>query len=72
MIKCKLSRDNGNSKITAKGTAHNLAIETATLISNIYLELLAKNPHAADEYKRKIIAFTIAPDSPVWTGGAEE
>ena len=72
MIKCKISLDNGNGKLIAKGTAHNLAVETAVLISKIYQAFLSKNPEAADEYKRKIIGFAIAPNSPLWTGGMEE
>ena len=72
MIKIKLNQKKKTARIKFKGTPHNLAVETATLIENIYLELLARNPEAADEYKRKIIAFAIAPDSPVWTGGVEK
>ena len=72
MVKCNIDKEKNRVRITVKGTAHIAAVETAALISSIYLELLAKNPEAADEYKRKIIAFAIAPDSPVWTGGVEE
>ena len=65
MIKCKIKRG-GKVKIAAKGKGANLGPETLLLIQQVYRGIKAKNPEAADAYKRGIIGTLIAPDSPVW------
>lgn len=66
MLKCKINKDKGFVKVKAKGTPHDLAVESATLITDCFVNLHKQNPEAAAEYKRTVLASVLMPDSPVW------
>lgn len=71
MIKCKIDRC-GLVRIRAKGTPHNLSVETCGLIAEIYQKMYASNEAAAEEYRRTILGTLIDPDSPVWKAERKE
>lgn len=66
MIKATISREKGITRAKVRGKVYDVCIETATLISDVWRGIKAKNPEAAKEYKQTLLAILLAPDSPVW------
>lgn len=67
MLKCNIKRG-GTIRIKATGTAHDLMLETGTLIQDVYQNMNRQNPEAAKEYKLKLLGLLLDPKSPVWKG----
>ena len=67
MIKCNIKRD-GKVRVKATGTAQDLMVETAAMITDIYQTIKQQNPEAAKGYKRHLLGLLLDPKSPVWKG----
>lgn len=65
MLKCKIKRE-GTIRVKATGTAHDLMVETAAAIQEVYNGIKKKNPEAAAGYKSHLIGLLLDPNSPVW------
>lgn len=68
MLKCKVNRAKHEIRVKARGTSHELAVETSAMIETIYQQIHKANPVEANNYKSKLIGVLLDPDSPVWKG----
>lgn len=66
MLKCKIKKGH-RIRTRIKGTAGDLATETAMLVNLTYFGIKKNNPDAAAEYRRKLLVCLLAPNSPTWT-----
>lgn len=66
MLKCNIDRKKNRVRVKAKGTAHDLMVETSCLISDIYRNINAAVPDAAQVFKNALIGVLLDPKSPVW------
>lgn len=65
MLKCKIKRS-GYLRVRAKGTPHDLMVEAAALIQNIYRNINKQAPDAAQAFKNALLGTLLDPESPVW------
>lgn len=65
MIKCNIKKD-GNIRVKASGTPHDLMLETGVLIYDIFRNLCQQSPEAAKEYKVQLLGVLLDPKTPVW------
>lgn len=65
MLKFKIKRD-GIIRVKATGTAQDIMVETAALVSNVYNGIKKQNPEAAAGYKHSLIGMLLISNSPVW------
>ena len=68
MLICYLNNAKKRAWAKGKGTAHDLTVETASIIKALYRSFHVESPEAAEEYKLTIIGLLLDPDSPVWKG----
>ena len=66
MLKCNINRKKNRVRVKAKGTAHDFMLETSCLIADIYKNLNAAAPDAAQGFKNALIGMLLDPKSPVW------
>lgn len=66
MLKCNINKAKKKVWVKGNGTAHDLMVETATLIKDIHHHIHEKAPDAAQGYKTALLAMLLDPDSPVW------
>ena len=67
MLKCHIDRAKKKVWVKAKGTPHDLMVETTCLIRDIFHHINQEVPDAAKEYKMKLLGMLLNPESPVWT-----
>lgn len=66
MLKCNIDRKKNRIRIKAKGTAHDLMLETSAMIADIYRHINAAAPDAAQGFKNALVGMLLDPKSPVW------
>ena len=67
MLKCRIKKGSW-IRTRIKGTAGDLATETAMLVGIAYQGIKKENPDAAEAYKHKLQILMLDPQSPVWKG----
>lgn len=65
MIKCKINRPK-RIFLKARGTAHDLMIETAVVIQLIYSAIYKENKEGAEMFKKNLLGVLLDPETPVW------
>lgn len=71
MLKCNINKAKKKVHIKGEGTPHDLMVETACLIHDVFHHIHKEAPDAANEYKMKLIGMLLDPESPVWKEGTE-
>lgn len=66
MLKCNINKAKKRVRVKGEGTPLDLAVESATMIGEIYHHIHEKAPNAAQEYQTALLAMLLAPDSPAW------
>lgn len=66
MLKCHIDKATKKVRVKAKGTPHDLMVETTCLIRDIHHHIHKEVPDAAKEYKMRLIGMLLDPESPVW------
>lgn len=66
MLKCHIDKAKKNLRVKAKGTPHDLMVETAAMIETLHQQIHKANPEAANEYKLKLLGVLLDPNTPVW------
>lgn len=65
MINCRITREK-SIRVKADGTAHDLAVETAAIIKQVYTSIREQDEAAAEQYRVVLLSIVAMPDSPVW------
>ena len=69
MLKCNIDQKKDKIQVKTSGTAHEMMVETAVLIQQVFQGINAQNPEAAKGYKNHLLGTLLDPKSPVWKEG---